>query len=78
MTQFQKLKDNPQARQVEVKYTRMGDKAEVAVADLLTDKPAVATGPVYGEAVTLPLPDGILGPVQAIPLWATYFEGGKQ
>ena len=25
----------------------------------------------------LPLPDGILGPVEAVPLWGTYFEGGR-
>jgi len=25
----------------------------------------------------LPLPDGILGPINVVPLWGTYFEGGK-
>lgn len=25
----------------------------------------------------LPLPDGILGPVEVLPLWDTYFEGGR-
>ncbi|MEM9413862.1 MAG: hypothetical protein AAGA29_00105 [Planctomycetota bacterium] len=25
----------------------------------------------------LPLPDGILGPVEVIPMWDTYFEGGQ-
>ncbi|MFI4860890.1 MAG: hypothetical protein ACIAXF_09445 [Phycisphaerales bacterium JB063] len=26
----------------------------------------------------LPLPDGILGPVEVVPLWETYFEGGQR
>ena len=26
----------------------------------------------------LPLPDGILGPVEILPMWGTYFEGGRQ
>lgn len=59
MTQFQKLKDNPQARQVEFKYTRMGRKAEVKVVDDLAQTPVVVQGPVYGESTALPLPEGM-------------------
>ena len=46
--------------------------------DLETEPPQNGLGVIkvrYNK--NLPLPDGILGPVETIPLWGTYFEGGK-
>ncbi len=47
--------------------------------DLETEPPQNGLGVIkvrYNK--NLPLPDGILGPVEAVPLWDTYFEGGKK
>jgi len=49
-----------------------------ADGDLETELPENGLGVIkvrYNK--DLPLPDGILGPVETIPLWGTYFEGGK-
>ena len=49
-----------------------------ADGDLETEAPENGLGVIkvrYNK--DLPLPDGILGPVETIPLWSTYFEGGK-
>jgi hypothetical protein len=49
-----------------------------AEGDLETELPENGLGVIkvrYNK--DLPLPDGILGPVETIPLWGTYFEGGK-
>lgn len=49
-----------------------------ADGDLETEVPKNGLGVIqvrYNK--DLPLPDGILGPVQALPLWGTYFEGGQ-
>lgn len=46
--------------------------------DLETELPENGLGVIqvrYNK--DLPLPDGILGPVETVPLWGTYFEGGK-
>ena len=46
--------------------------------DLETEPPQNGLGVIkvrYNK--NLPLPDGILGPVETVPLWGTYFEGGK-
>ncbi len=50
-----------------------------ADGDLETEPPTNGLGVIkvrYNK--DLPLPDGILGPVEAVPLWDTYFEGGKR
>lgn len=49
-----------------------------ADGDLETEVPENGLGVIHVRYnKDLPLPDGILGPVQAVPLWGTYFEGGK-
>ena len=46
--------------------------------DLETEKPENGLGVIHVRYnKDLPLPDGILGAIQAVPLWSTYFEGGK-
>lgn len=46
--------------------------------DLETELPENGLGVIHVKYnKDLPLPDGILGPVQAMPMWGTYFEGGK-
>lgn len=57
---FQKLKNNPQARQVEFKYTRMGALAEVATAnDGKAKMKGRPSGNSLAEAQSMSLPDGI-------------------
>jgi tetratricopeptide (TPR) repeat protein len=53
--EFQRLENNPRARLVEVKYTRMGPKAEVQAIDLAADAPPAARpdGAPFAEAVPL-------------------------
>jgi hypothetical protein len=60
LAEFQGLKDNPQARLVEFKYTRMGPKAQVVVspARASTTAPAPPAGPVFADAVPLPISNG--------------------
>jgi hypothetical protein len=49
-----------------------------ADGDLETELPENGLGVIHVRYnKDLPLPDGILGPVEAVPLWGTYFEGGK-
>lgn len=49
-----------------------------ADGDLETELPENGLGVIHVRYnKDLPLPDGILGPVEAVPLWSTYFEGGK-
>ena len=49
-----------------------------ADGDLETEVPENGLGVIHVRYnKDLPLPDGILGPVEAVPLWGTYFEGGK-
>jgi hypothetical protein len=49
-----------------------------AQGDLESELPAGGIGVVQLRYdPTLPLPDGILGPISVEPVWATYFEGGK-
>lgn len=49
-----------------------------ADGDLETELPENGFGVIHVRYnKDLPLPDGILGPVEAVPLWGTYFEGGK-
>jgi len=46
--------------------------------DLETEAPENGLGVIHVRYdPNLPLPDGILGPVEALPLWSTYFEGGR-
>ena len=48
---FQKLKDNPQGRVVEFKYTRMGEMAEVqTVGDGASEVEEQPEGPLFGQA----------------------------
>lgn len=55
---FERMVTNPQTRVVEIKYTRMGPKAEV-VAVLPEVKPAVRpAGPLFADAAPLPLVGG--------------------
>jgi tetratricopeptide (TPR) repeat protein len=50
LEEFQRLKDNPQARLVEFKYTRMGAKAEVAVVDATpASEPSELPGGVFAS-----------------------------
>jgi len=59
LAQFQAMKDDPRARLVEFKYTRMGKKAEVMVADLAEKPPVIEPkGPVFAEVAALPLING--------------------
>lgn len=55
--QFAKLENNPQARLAEVKYTRMGSKAEVSDVLASAQEPAAVLpeGPVFAPADVLPL-----------------------
>ena len=54
LEQFQKLATNPQARLAEIKYMRMGPKAEVRPIDFADDKPVVKPdGPVFAHAEPL-------------------------
>ena len=47
---WERLQDNPRARVVELKYTRMGPKAEVLAIDLPEIRPApVPQGPIFAE-----------------------------
>ena len=58
---FQKLEGNPQARQAEFKYTRMGPKANASVINM-PDAPATTEpqGPVFSSPADLvSLPDGV-------------------
>ena len=49
-----------------------------ADGDLETELPENGLGVIHVRYnKDLPLPDGILGPVETVPLWGTYFEGGK-
>lgn len=49
-----------------------------ADGDLETELPKNGLGVIHVRYnKNMPLPDGILGPVEAVPLWGTYFEGGK-
>jgi tetratricopeptide (TPR) repeat protein len=56
LTEFQAMKDDPRARLVEFKYTRMGKKAEVIAVDL-AEKPPLAEprGPIFAPVAALPL-----------------------
>ena len=50
LDEFQRLGNNPRARLAELKYTRMGPKAEVAVARVQPGAPVPRpTGPVFAE-----------------------------
>lgn len=56
---FDKLKDDPQARLVEFKYTRMGPKAEAAVDSAAAPAPTTRpSGPIFTDAAPLPLLNG--------------------
>ena len=57
---FQAMKDDPRARLVEFKYTRMGKKAQVMVVDLPGEKTPVVEpkGPIFAEVAALPLING--------------------
>lgn len=49
-----------------------------AEGDLETEPPQNGFGVIHVRYnKNLPLPDGILGPVEAVALWGTYFEGGE-
>jgi len=49
-----------------------------AQGDLEAEAPVNGLGLIHVRYnPDLPLPDGILGPVEVIPLWDTYFEGGQ-
>lgn len=49
-----------------------------AQGDLEAEPPVNGLGVIHIRYdPDLPLPDGILGPVEVIPLWNTYFEGGR-
>src|SRR2546429_3734866 len=60
LAQFQAMKDDPRARLVEVKYTRMGKKAEVMVVDLPGEKAAVVEpkGAIFEEMKGLKISNG--------------------
>ena len=58
LAEFQKLKDHPQARLVEFKYTRMGPKAEAVVASSHNAAPTPTSepaGPAFADPVPLPI-----------------------
>ncbi|HEY7117782.1 MAG TPA: FG-GAP-like repeat-containing protein [Tepidisphaeraceae bacterium] len=57
LDEFQHLKDNPQARLVEFKYTRMGPKAEVKTIDdgAPVGPAAPPAGPIFADPVPLPI-----------------------
>src|SRR6266550_422 len=60
LAQFQAMKDDPRARLVEFKYTRMGKKAEVMVVDLPGEKTGVVEpkGPTFAEMSGLKIING--------------------
>jgi len=50
-----------------------------AQGDLEAETPVNGLGLIHVRYnPDLPLPDGILGPVEVIPMWDTYFEGGQR
>jgi hypothetical protein len=54
--EFQKMRNNPRARLVEFKYTKMGRKAEVKTLDLADTAPRKKTsGPLFTKEKPLPL-----------------------
>jgi tetratricopeptide (TPR) repeat protein len=56
LEEFQRLKDNPRARLVEFKYSRMGPKAEVATIGPAAVPPAPRpAGPLFADAAPLPI-----------------------
>ena len=57
LDEFQRQKDNPQARLVEFKYSRMGPKAEARAIDdgALTRPVAPPAGPIFADKVPLPV-----------------------
>ncbi len=66
---FQKLADNPQARSAEIKYSRMGPKAETrAVRLAAASVPSPPSGPPFAAAEVLPIESET-----PIP-WATFDE----
>ena len=59
LAEFERLKDDPQGRVVEFKYTRMGPKAEAIVTDLPVATPAtIPVGALFEEAAPLLLVNG--------------------
>ncbi len=51
---YERFKDNPRARLVEIKYTRMGPKAEaLAIDEPAPQRPAVPAGPLFLPPVLL-------------------------
>lgn len=59
MEEYRQLEQNPQARLVELKYTRMGPKSEVAALEVPSPKPARLKGAVFAGVTPLAidLPD---------------------
>jgi tetratricopeptide (TPR) repeat protein len=56
LADFEKLAKNPQARKADIKYTRMGPKAEAITVDLKPREPAKPpAGPLFADAVPLTL-----------------------
>lgn len=50
-----------------------------ADGDLETELPENGFGLIHVRYNDdLPLPDGILGPIETVPMWSTYFEGGQK
>lgn len=61
MKAYQRLSDNPRARLVELKYTRMGPKGDALAVGAESPPPerAVPTGPLFADPVTVwTVPDG--------------------
>ncbi len=68
LAEYQRLKDNPQARLAEVKYTRMGPHGMVLPIDLPGAKPApLPSGPIFESVAALPIAGDV-------PPWRT--KGG--
>ncbi len=55
LEQFQKLAKNPRARLAELKYTRMGPKAEVSVSATQGKPRPLPDGPLFAPSTALPL-----------------------
>lgn len=69
LDQFERLKDNPQARLADFKYMRMGPKAEIRPHDLAasadeTERRQPPAGRIFAEPVALPLTQPLAEPWQ--------------
>ena len=59
MEKFQRLEQNPRARLAELKYTRMGPKAEVFASSKSNEAPSLPKGPLFSELEPLAMQTSI-------------------